>query len=323
MAINTTTQFAGITYTEHLAEQIMQEERPKRVALQLINHYSLAGKPTRVMKLNRVNDPGQATAGTEGTAFTTLTTVGTTSVSVTPTEGAIAQFQTTNDAVETRIPGMTGIQDLMLNGSNEQKVQALIFEARLGLASVEEKAEQDVINLYSSLSRSAGATGVNFSLANFTAALLLLETGEDLPHEDYVADLDKQQFGDLRDELMVTSGGVSGSLWPGKQSPSAAENEAGWRMDLLGVDIFTHGKGVRVTANAGADVVGALYLRGTGAPEDGGGGQYGCFAMVEGRPVQVGVEYSLQSRAATVQVNGKYAVAERNDNFGVAFITDA
>ena len=323
MAIVTTTDYADISHTEHLAEMLLEESRPKKVLVDLVNHYTLEGKASKTMKLNRWDDPGQATAGTEGTDFTTLTTIGTTAVTVTPVEGAIGQIKVTNDAAETRVPGQSSIQSILIDGTNEQKVAALAPETRMANAMVFEKIEDDISALFAGLSRSVGTTTVAFTLAQYLSALLTLETGEDLPHDDFFCALSKNQFGNLRAELMATSGGVAGTLWAGTDSPTNREGENGFKMNLLGVDVYTIGIGVTKTANTGADHVGCMGLRGIGAPEDGGGGQPGVFTVTEGRGITVGTEYSLQARACLVQVNAKYIAAERNDNFGVKIVTDA
>ena len=327
MATTTTTQYNTAIATEHIADMIIEESRARSVVLQLVNQYSLAGMRTGTLQYNRVNDSGQASVATEGVAFTATTQLGLTSGTATPAENAVAMILVTNDAIEERT-GLVGAAQLFNRGSVEQMVGALSLEARVAGAMVREKIENDLTGLFASLSRSVGTTTQNITLANFDAALLTLETGEDLPpHADnggIVASLDKQQIGDLRAEMLVTSGGVAGALWEGRDAPGAGDRGMnGFKFNLLGVDVYNHGIGVRQTANAGADVVGAMFVRGSGAPEMGGGGVPGCFAYCEARPVQVTVEGDHRERGAEIQVNSKHICFERIDNWGVALITDA
>ncbi len=319
MATTSTTQYSDISLTEALADEILQESRPRRVVANLINYYSIAGQPTGTFKMNRWNDPGQAATATEGTAFTSTTQFGTTAVSVS---------LITDDAVEERIPGMSSVGELMNRGSFEQKFAALAPEAGLLSRMVFEKIENDLTGLFASLNggTAVGSSGTNMSVANFQTALLTLETAEDLPHDDIVCSLDKQQLGDLRTDLTSLSA-ASSSVWSLSVAdivahrPDLAMN--GLKGQLLGVPIYTHGVGVRQTANSGADVVGAMFLRGSGAPEQGGGGQPGAFCLVEGRPIKITIEGDHRERAGEIQVNAKYAVAERADTWGVPIVTDA
>lgn len=327
MAKNTQTNFSDISLTEALADEIIEEPRPNMVASQFSNKYSIAGLSTKTKKLNRWNDPGRATAATEGTAFTTLTSLGTTALSVTPTEAAVFMTLTTDDGVETRIPGMESMLDVWQRGSLEQQLAAVMPEASMSGRACFEKMEYDHTALFPGFSRSAGNTGVDLSIADFDEALLTLESGEDLPHEGIVACLDKEQHGNIRKQLLVTSGGVAGSIWSEDLAsivrfrPDVARN--GLKGALLGVPVYVHGVGARQFANSNADVVGAIFLAGTGAPEDGLGGDYGALAMVEKRKLQFSLEHDHRERGTEVQGNWKYSVVERADLWGVKFVSDA
>lgn len=326
MGRTTTTEYGDISLTEALADEILDEPRPNLVAAQFSNKYSLAGLPTKTKKLNRWNDPGPATAGTEGTPFTTVTSLGTTALSVTPTEAAVFMTLTTDDAVETRIPGMESMVEVWQRGSLEQQLAAVMPEAMIAARACYEKFETDHTALFSGFSRSAGSSGNDMSIANFDEGLLLLESGEDLPHEDIVACLDKEQLGNIRTALVVTSGGVAGNIWSEDLAsivrfrPDVARN--GLKGSLLGVPIYTHGVAARQTANGGADVVGAIFLRGTGAPEDGLGGNPGAMVCVEKRRLQFSLEHDHRERGTEVQANYKYGTSERVDLWGVKFVTD-
>lgn len=326
--IATSTTYSDQQLSEALAERFLLEPQAKRVVIGLVNTYSIAGRPTKSLKLNRWDDPGLASAATEGTAFTSLTQFDTTAQSLTPTEGAVMMSLITNDAVETRVPGMTGVAEVMNDGSLQQKIAALAPEAGLIMRAIEKKIESDLTALFAGLSRSSSpASGSDLALSHFDAGLLKLEGGEDLPHEDIVASLDSEQLGNIRTELMVTSGGVSGNLWSRdiasivELRPDVARN--GLKGVLLGVPVYQHSKAARQTANGGDDVVGAIFLRGTGDPELSGSGQPGCFAYVEGRAPVFTVEGDHRERGGEIQGNGKYAVGERVDLWGVKFVSDA
>ncbi|MGB1373630.1 MAG: hypothetical protein ACPG6R_10950 [Aequoribacter sp.] len=323
MPLTTTANSADRRLTEHLADVTLEEARSRMVVGQLINYASIAGSRTKTWQGSRYDGTGDALAGTEGVEHTYTEQITGTAFTVTPTEDAIAQIEVTYDDIETRT-GLAGLAELMNQGSFEQKLAALMPEARIAGAMVNEKKESDLIALFAGASRERSAsTGNPLTLALFDAALLLLCTGEDLPHKNIVACLDGKQVGNLRTELRVTSGGVAGSLWqPADRFALAGEN--GFVTNLLGVDMYETGVNVRNTINSGADVTGAMFLRGgLGSPEDGDNVLPGAFVNVEGRPLQVTIEGGHRPRSAEIQVNSKSKSAERIDNWVVKMSSGA
>ncbi len=325
MATQTTTTHSDLILTEVLGDAILQEARPKNVASRLINTYSIVGSRAASKKLNRYGDTGAAGTATEGTAYTTeADSTPASAVSMSPTEAAVQMLLISDDVVE-ETTGIESAYELFTSGSREQALAvAQPFASQLGRACFQ-KLEADVVGLFPSLSNSVGTTTVDITLDNAEEAIYTLDIAE-CPHEDYVFVLHPRQVSDLRKDLATTSGGMAGSYWMGNAELANHRNDVemnGLKGALFGIPVYMHSKTVEQTANASADVVGALFLRGIGAPEDGDGGQPGTFAFCEGRPLKFMIQHELRERGSDLMANWKYAVAERVDAWGVKIVTDA
>jgi len=323
MAVTTAADYT-VNIQEMLANLVLMEAADQSVLMPWINHYSIngmAGKDSLV--LSRQIDPGEATAGTEGTDFITNTTVGTTGSTLTPTEGAIAQIKITHDAVEERtgLPSMSAL----INTNDEALIRAgLALEIGVISRMVMRKWEQDVTALLPALNSGvfAGTNTVDATLSDFLTGLTLLENQEGLPHNDLVCFCDIEFFANLRDDFLT---GNYPSAVLNLDIASFVEHRAdmprlGVQGGAVGIPLVRFGATARETATG---VFSALVLRGDGAPETEGSGQIGTFAMVEGRPLTIDWDKSVESRATTVQANSKYVIGERADEFGQAFETDA
>ncbi len=310
-----------------LADRVVMESADEGVLLPHVNMYSLAGmKGKDSLTLHRWDDPGDATAGTEGTAFTDLMTLSMTGSTLTPSEQAIAQALVSNDAIEERT-GIVSVQELFQTQPVETVMAALAPEIGLLARAVGRKREQDLTGLLASLNGGTtfGTTTADLTLALWLAGLLLLENKEGLPHEDYISYLDREAFGNLRDDV-ITSNYPSGVVTLDSASFVAARPDVsarGLQGVAFGVPIVRGTITARQTANSGADVVSAFMLRGVGAPEIEGGGQLGTFAFVEKRPLIIGIDTSLQERGVLLQANHKYVIGERVDEWGIPGVSDA
>lgn len=318
MAATTSTSQAELILSEILGDAALEEARPRVVNLQFANQYSIAGSGSKVLKLNRYDDIGTAGTATEGTDYTTETEQTLSQVSATPTEAAVLMSQVTDDCAE--LTGRFESVNAML-ASNDLDAQLAVlrpFAANLGRAAFE-KAETDSIAEFANLSTSVGTTTVAFDLGKFEEAIYNLDIAEPM-NRDYVAVLSPRQISDLRRILLVTSGGVQGTMYTG-QNADHNDNINGFQYNLFGVNVFQYDKSAELTANAAADTVGAMYVAGTGQPEMGGGGTPGTYAFVEGRAMDYRVAYELRARAADVMVNWKYDILERVDAWGVKIIS--
>ena len=229
--------------------------------------------------------------------------------------------QITNDAVELtgRFPNAAAL--LQSNDIGAQLEVLRPFAANL-LRAAMEKAEVDCVAMFAGLSTSVGTTTADIDLAVFEEAIYNLDIAEPASRQ-YMAALHPRQISDLRRILNVTSGGVAGQVYSGKNFDHAGNTPNGFQYNLMGVDVFQYDKSAELTANAAADVVGAMFVAGTGAPEQGGGGEPGTFAFVEGRAPTFTSDYILRARGVDLMINWKYAPAERVDAWGVKIVTDA
>lgn len=321
----TSTEYGDDILSEALTDEIMEEQRPNMVVARHINYYSNAGTRSATKKLRRWRNPGRASSASQGVRFTELTQFGMDALSVSPSEFAVMIGLVTNDAVELRT-GRETVGELFNRGTFEEQFAALSPEVKLIAGSLFETLEYESAAMFAGFSRSVGATGVAFSVDDFDDALAELES-EDLPHDDIVACLDKSQHSTLRKEIAVTSGGFAGAIWDSDLASIVQHRlnmtKDGLKGALLGVPTFAIGAGVRQLVNADADVLGGMFLRGVGAPEDGGGGQPGAIAFVEGRRIVWTFEGDHRERGAEAQGNWKGAHAEREDLWGVKLLSVA
>lgn len=320
MAQTTSTSIADMLFSEVLGQEALASASPRPVVTQFFNQYSLEGQRSKVLALNTYADPGPATAGVEGTTFSTVTTLGLDSrVNITPVESAVMLAQVTDDAIE-NLTGFSHAAQLMLEGSLDQKLQVFRSQAaRLAKAAVE-KAETDAVALFANASQSVGTTQQNLSQADIADAIYTLEISE-APNRGFVACLAPRQIHDLRNELMVTSGGVQGVYHAGK-SADHVDNLNGFKMNVLGIDVFQYDESAKLSSGDGYDCIGAVFVPGSGAPELDGSGQAGAYAMVEARAMDFRLDHDLRERATDIMVNWKYAVAERKDAWTVKVLSD-
>jgi hypothetical protein len=330
----------SLTLAKLVAQNALAAAVARPIALRLANAYNLEGAGATAIDLSRFADIGTADSLSYGVEYTGEAAGGSTAVTITPTrraKGMTVDKQTylnrvsgySADAVNAAINGMSGASSASMS-AEELTSQAMIVNAAFGpelrqlVASLYETAEIELVGLFDNLSNVAGTSTSNFTMANFDQAIALLEGTSSLPHNDIVCCLDPQQTSDLRFDLRATtnSGAFSVDLASiVAMNPSLPTD--GLRGAVAGIPIYQHGAEARLTANANADVVGAMFLRGVGDPEVSGAGQPGCFAMAVAHMPQIGVLFHPNAFGPRIVVDGPFAFGERVDAWGVAIITDA
>ena len=323
MAVTSSSTQSDLYFSEVLGRGALAAAQPRPIAMQFVNQYSIAGRRADNLKLNRYTDIGPAGTATEGTPYTTITTMGVeTPVTLTPTEAAVLMAELTDDAIEL-VGGFESARAIIEDGSQDDKLALLLPTAGRLARSAIEKAETDLVAEYGNLTTSVGTTTVDLDLGVFEEAIYNLDIAE-ARTQAYVANLHARQVSDLRRAMAVTSGGLAGSVHVGSSVDHLASPN-GFKFNLLGVPVFQYDKSAELTANTGDDVVGAMFIRGIGNPEDpmGGSGEVGAFAMCEARSMQFGFEPDLEGRSIKVMVNWKYDTAVRDADFGVKIVTDA
>jgi hypothetical protein len=323
MAITQLSTQSDLHFSEVLGRGALAAAQPRPIAMQFANMYSIAGRQSDNLKLNRYTDIGPAGTATEGTPYTTATTMGVeTPVTLTPTEAAVLMAELTDDVIEV-VGGFASARRIIEDGSQDDKLALLLPTAGRLARSAIEKAETDLVAEFGNLTTSVGSSTNNIDLGIFEEAIYNLDIAE-CPSQEYIACLHPRQVSDLRRAMAVTSGGLQGSVHVGSSVDHLASPN-GFKFNLLGIPVFQYDKSAELTANTGADVVGAMYLRGIGNPEDpaGGQGEVGAFAMCEARSMQFGYESDLEGRSVKIMVNWKYDTAVRDADFGVKIVTDA
>lgn len=190
------------------------------------------------------------------------------------------------------------------------------------MASSQLKLTSLIAALMGGFSQVAGATGVDFSLANWLAALALLEVGTQGSFAPgmAMAVLHPQQLGDLRTAIGTASGGAIQWL-PASQDQLVLRGN-GYRGQYMGVDLFS--SSYVPTANSGADRAGGVFVKGAVL-----WGDMSISADNDPNQLNIGGKVLFERdrnalSALTAYVSHSYmGVAEGLDLNGVSIITDA
>lgn len=242
------------------------------------------------------------------------------------TQGAdLANIAATTGAV-TCTPGEYGVAMEVTDNVAEDSLAAidvfgwlqsrLVFAIQLAMAD-------DFAALFASLSQSVGSSGVNLSVANMIAAFQGLRNSG-VNADALLAILDTQQVNDLEDALTTTN--AAAAVWalsadrligymPGPLSGMNAGRLAGY---FRGAPILV--SGLTDTANAAADVVGAVFCPST-AYNDASGAT--TFAMAWKRMFRFETDRIVLGRSTQLVATARAGFAEMQDLSGRAVITDA
>ena len=308
--------------TEALAARILDANKPKSVISGLVTMDSIAGEPSKTRKINKFSDLGAATTATEGTDFTTNTELNmATPVTLTPTEAAIMRSTITYRAIERRFPGMMNVHSFFDDPSGLSAQLAMAGqEVDRHAAAIAEKVESDLSALLAGFTDSVGSTTVDLSFANMESALFELVKNE-TPHENWCYVLCPVQMSDLRVAALAATATVFTNNVTDLLATTPDLSRNGLRGSVFGIPVYEISESVKTTANAAADVVGALMLRGQGSYT--GGGQDGALIVTEGKAPYVQVDKNLDQRGFVLQSVYEYAAGELDDTYGVKIVTDA
>jgi hypothetical protein len=327
-----------LSFAAHIASNALASSRARPVMGKLANTYNLEGKGSRAVKLSRYDAPGDVTSIAFGTEYTGEAVMTSQAVTLTPTRRAIGATLD-RDLYTSRAPGFS-LQEILaaMNGLSEEKFDDAISRAK-GLATVQKAFgpelqqlfssvvtdwEDQLASCFTSLTASAGTSGNPFTVAVFDEALADMLGGTTLPHEDIVCVLDNEMLRDLRADLLSSSS--SALLDAGMASIRAHSPDrdlTGVAGGLSGIPVYGLSIESRQTANAGADVVSGLFLRGYGDPEESGAGQVGTFALALGHMPVVSALVHPNSFGPRIVVDAPSAAACRVASWGCKIITDA
>jgi|GEM_PF-4809054 len=325
----TTSTYSTAILNEVLNDVALKALAPKVVAWNHCNQDSIEGAASLSKEYPLHDDLGAAVAATEGNDFATVTTLSyAASVTATPTEAAVARADITTRAMRRKFPGMGTDQvfSAIMGGDYSSIVDLLEEEAGRLAGMLYEKAETDTIALLDDFSDTAGSSGVDIDISVFLEALYKLEENEP-EHENFVFLGDIEQIRTLRSDLTSAGANADGVVFNTQADASfvnfIADNARnGLKGTLLGVPMFQLTPSLRLTANAGNDVVGALVARGQGVPGQ-PGSLNGACVFVEGHPIRFLVDVDASKRMIELIGIWEYAVVELRDAHGVSVITDA
>jgi len=174
-------------------------------------------------------------------------------------------------------------------------------------------------NLVDNFSTTTGASGVDATPENFLDACTALEIAKVMP--PYMAVLHPVQWGDIRKDLLLASGGAI--QWSAAAQEAQRIRGTGYQGQLGGVDLFTT---TRVpTANAGADRAGGIFGRGALAWADATPKTDlpAPWQQVFGNKVLFELQRTASSGLTAFVMHIFLAASEVLDACGVSIITDA
>lgn len=290
--LTTTTTLTELQYAEFINPAILSYAVDYTVAAPYMNWLDLRGRGTNVGSFPRwILDTTEDLAN-ESTDATSVA-LETTAVNVTGAEIAIFR-RITDAAVESTIIS-TALWDFLITDS-----------ATLCAVSLDD----DIVALYASLANSVGTSGSDLTLANMVEAQAKVRINKMRGRLVYI--LDDQQASDYQAaQAAATSTTINGMMAP---SVSGGTDSA-YLGTFFGAEVWQ--TGLCDTANTGANVVGACYIRGDTNPRS------APFGAVLTRDVTTEWDRDVPSRATLFCATAKWGVGEVADEGGVKIVTDA
>lgn len=289
MAVSTTTTLTELVNSEAINPAIMQYAADFAVAAPFLNWMDLRGKATNVgafprWVLDTASDLGETTD-------MTTETLETTEVTITAAEIGVLR-EITDSALESSIIGA--------------QVFDFIVQDFGKLAAI--SLDDDICALFPSLSTSVGSSGTDLSLANMVEAQAQVRKNKMSGQLVYV--LDDQQASDYQAAL-IASTATTVNTFAEYQVQAGSEYLGRFMMS----DVWQ--TGLCDTANTGANVVGAVFVRGDTNPTS------AAFGGVMSRDITIKSDYNVRARSTDVGGTAKWGVGEIADESGVKIVTDA
>lgn len=331
----TTTTWAARIATEILARIAIAAHLPLTTLLRMVHtDNSLDGANSGAKDYTVRADLGQGSGGTEGTDLTANTAISMgSSVTATPTEIYADRAIITLINIQ-RAFGLTSgaVDALVENGSREQWMDLLREDVNALVARGIEEAESLMLAELGNVSGSVGSTGVDISVTNLLEAIYTNNTQQPLrPRNERRFLLTMNQVHEINVAALTGSGGVNG-VWNNQAQIDLFNNnpmfEQGPSIEgaVLKYPVHVYDEELNVTANMGADVVGAFGAFGIPgvAPDDPRlGGRCGAMVFAEQQPLTVRFDKDISMRGMEVVANW-YADPALIDDAGLtAIITDA
>jgi hypothetical protein len=322
----TSTVYADSALSYSLEGRVLSANLPKIVLHGLANEIDITGERSDTARLNRNTDLGAAASGTEGTTYSTNEEFALeTPIDMLVAEAAAIQRGiVTNFALEVKL-GIGDVWRALQEASLDVKLAILGDESDRASFACLEKREDDLANLLDGFSNTVGTSGSDLTVTNMLSAQYTLKTLEP-QHEDWVYVLTPNQVQELQLEIGVSGGGLGGSVWTGQADasffnfrPDMPRN--GFRGSFMNIPVYEYAHSLRTTANANADVCGALMCRGVGDPRK--GGQLGGIGIATLGGLKYHLQYDAAMRGVLIIVTSDHKAQEVRNDHGVSIITDA
>jgi hypothetical protein len=327
-----------LTLAKKIAMRALAAMPGRGVVMNHVNHYMLDGNGATALSLSTFDDIGVADSIGSGVEYTGEAAFGSTAVDITPTRHAkggtidkdtyLRRGGYTLDQVNAAINALPSIVSAEM--TDDENMQVTIISTAFGieinqlLQSIRIAAEKLLIDLFAGASQSVGSTGANLTVAQIDDGLALLE-GVTLPHDDLVIILHPRQVADVRADTRsgTTNGGFTDDLTTLlRYSPGIST--MGARGQVLGVPVYSYSAELALFANANADVVGAIMVRGEGNPEQAdGSGKPGALALVAGHAASIAAEPVANAFGVRLVADQPLGAGERKDAWIVKVVSDA
>lgn len=294
-AETTGTSLTELVNSEFIAPLIIDYAIDKMVITPLMRVQSIAGMATKTVAFPRwIKDAGADV--TEATDISNTELESSENTAITAAQVAILR-EVTDLALQTNMLGPQGLVDFIL---------------RDGAMLCAEMLEDDLAGTFASASGSVGTSGVDLSVANFIEAMAKLDTNN--VRGEKVCVLDDQQALDIRNAVAASAASVFANAASGAQTVLNARSDA-YVGELFGVRTWL--TNLTDTANSGADVVGAMMINGSSAPNY---APIGVALLWEPKLKQVEDVETLSTKYAIYMAYGQ---GEINDPAYVKIVTDA
>lgn len=310
----TSTSLNDVTQSAVIEPILLSALAERGQLLALPREFNLVGRNANALDIP-ILDSIMGTPGDRGAAVDTEfnateaveisnTPVTTSKVTITAAEYGIAHEITDNVQEDT-------LQGIDLLGAIENNMINVLY---LAMAD-------DLVALFASLSTSVGTSGADLTLAQFLAARTGLVTAGVYAPDGLVAVLDNQQAADVESALLTTNAAaavfaMSADRLLNFQPAANGGLGGGTRMSLMGIPVYT--SGLTDTANAGADVIGAIFV-----PSSAANDANATFGQVWKRPPSFETERHAKKRTTDLVMTTRWGVGEIRDLSGVKLVTDA
>lgn len=286
----TTTTLTELVNSEWINPAIMEYAHDFAVAAPFMNWQDLRGKATKVGSFPRLVLDTATDLATETTSLS-ATELETTQVSATAAEIGVRR-DITDAAVEETILG-AGIFDTVTEDAG------ILFGISL---------DDDIVALFGSLSTNVGTSGANLSIANMVEAQAQVRSNKMRGPLVYI--LDDQQASDYQAAQASSTATTVNDFFVVDH-----DTDNGFLGRFMGHPVWQ--TGLCDTANTGADVVGACFIRGDMRP------RAAAFGAVMTRDIRTELHRDAEARLTKFVATAKWGVVETADEAGTAIITDA